>query len=408
MAHSTKLGRLLSHESTVGVLLVVCALLSMGIANSAIGNDYRQIWSQPIGGHPLAHWINDGLMAVFFLLVGLEIKKEVLFGSLRTPQQALVPLLAAVGGMVVPAVLYMVFNWGENTWRGFGIPMATDIAFVLAVLAVLGSRVPKEIKVFLTTLAVVDDLGAILVIALFYSTSINIAYLMLALAQWGLLCLLGLTAYPRRKSEVVTLTLFLIIGGVVMWVLLMKSGVHASLAGILLAIAVPTFDNHPRGTANQWQKHLHGPVYWLVLPLFVLANTAIGLDSFDGETILSPMAKGISGGLLLGKPAGILLGILAAMIIGKKSLPQGIAIQQWIGAACLGGIGFTMSIFVTSLAFDNPMQIEHAKAVIVSSSVVAALLGGGLLATSRNAKKYRRLQKIQQTQKPNNYEKVHL
>ena len=377
----------MARESTVGVLLLLCAVLSIMLANSSVGDGYRQLWSRSVGGHPISHWIDDGLMAVFFLLVGLELKHEFLYGSLRSPKQALVPMLAAVGGMVMPAAVFLALNHGESTWRGFGIPMATDIAFVLAVLALLGSRVPAALKVFLTTLAVVDDLGAILVIALFYSSTIDIPYLMLAFVAWWLLCLTGWTAYPRRRSEAVMLTAFLIAGGVGLWVLLMRSGVHATLSGIMLAVAVPSFDNLPKAPASRWQERLHRPVYWVVLPLFILANTAISFASFGGGMPSLPLVGGIVVGLLLGKPLGILLGTWAALRIGGGGHWDGIGLGQWVGAACLGGIGFTMAIFVTSLAFDDLLLVDSAKAAILMASVVAALIGAILLARSKKKQK---------------------
>lgn len=390
MHRTLKLQRLWAKESTVGVLLLACALLSVLLANSSIGDSYRQLWNHPVGERPLSHWIDDGLMALFFLLVGLELKQEFFYGTLGTRKQALVPLSAAVGGMLVPAAIFLLFNAGTNSWVGFGIPMATDIAFVMAVVVLLGRRVPGSLKVFLTTLAVVDDLGAVLVIALFYSSSISIPYLLLAVAVWGLLIFMGQNSYPRRYSEVVMLTVLFIVGGIGMWILMMHSGVHATLSGIMLAVAIPSFDNHPKAPAsrrsatasgaNQWRQRLHRPVYWIVLPLFILANTAIPFDSFKGGMDDAALMGGIGAGLLLGKPLGILLGTGVAFLIGGKGPWANISTQQWLGAACLGGIGFTMAIFVTTLAFEIPVQIDNAKVAILTASGISALLGASLIA----------------------------
>lgn len=370
--------KLLSSESTTGILLLACALLSIGVANSELGDAYRQLWNRSLGGHPLSHWIDDGLMAIFFLLIGLELKHEFLFGTLRSPRRSLSPLLAAVGGMLVPAAIYLMLNWSSNTWMGFGIPMATDIAFVMAVLALLGKRIPSAVKLFLMTLAVVDDLGAVLVIALFYSSALQIPYLLLAAALWGLLLVASDVTNPTSRFRYAMLSLFLAAGGVGLWILLMAAGVHATLSGILLAVAVPSLDNRPQSPASRWQKRLHGPVYWIVLPLFILANTAIDFSGLGLE--LSPLVVGIGAGLLLGKPLGILAGLAVARLSAREETAKNIPLRQWIGAAFLGGIGFTMSIFVTSMAFDDPRLVDSAKATIFIASALSAVIGALLLA----------------------------
>ena len=285
--------------------------------------------------------------------------------------------------------------------------MATDIAFVLAVVGLLGRRVPPVLKVFLTTLAVVDDLGAVVVIALFYTGRLHMVSLVLAMVLWGVMVLVGQTFYPRRQSDGVLFSIVMATGGVALWLLVMKSGVHGTVSGLLLAMALPTFDNHPSAPAQRWLESLWGPVYGVVLPLFILSNTAIPLERFGTVGGATSLVWGIGGGLLIGKPVGILAGVWAALHFGGKAGWEELTKRHWIGAACLGGIGFTMALFVAALAFDEQATLECAKAVIVVASTVAALLGGVVLATARhqvnnNSKQYTFNKKSKED------EKVHL
>ena len=379
------LHKLIRSQSFVGLLLVGCAAVSLLLANTSAVEGYLALWNREVGGHPLSHWIDEGLMAVFFLLVGLELKYEFLFGSLHSPRQAMVPVAAAVGGMAIPAAVYLLLNWGEPSRMGFGIPMATDIAFVLAVLAVLGRRIPAALKVFLTTLAVVDDIGAIVVIAVFYSSQISISYLMLAVALFGLLVLIGQAAMPNCRGEAVAFWVLFLVGGVALWLLMMRSGVHATLSGILLAVALPAYEGQPTAPAQRLQHKLHEPVFYGVLPLFVLANTAIPLNGLLPEGgnwsswLSQPHVVGIMAGLLLGKPCGILLGAGVMKLIFSTPLPEGLGWRHLVGGAMLGGIGFTMSIFVAALSFEDPVWVASAKLAIFISSILAAMFGALLL-----------------------------
>lgn len=356
-------------EKSGGGLLMICAILSLAIANSASGPDYLRFWHVPVGGLTLEHWINDGLMAVFFLLIGLELERELYVGELSNFRNALLPIVAGIGGMAAPALIHYALNAGTPTQAGIGIPMATDIAFVLGVLALLGNRVPASLKVFVVAFAVIDDLGAIVVIALFYATDLSAAYLLGALAAWGLLVTLN-------RLRVMALTPYLF-GGLVMWFLMLQSGVHATIAGVLLAFAIPFSAKDDRGSPSRRLQHaLHKPVAFVVLPIFALANTGIIIESGWMQGLLSPNSIGIAAGLVVGKPLGITLFCLAATAIGICRLPAELNWSHIVGAGILGGIGFTMSIFITNLAFvGSPETITVAKMAVFSASLVAAMLG---------------------------------
>lgn len=361
-----------NHRSDVwvGMLLLGCAALSLLLSNSSWGEFYQMIWKISIGGHPLAHWIDDGLMAVFFLSVGLELKREVLMGKLSSPSRALLPVAAAVGGMLLPAVLYLLLNYGNSTSVGFGIPMSTDIAFVLGVLALLGKIIPHSLKVFLMALAVVDDLGAIVVIAVFYTSEFHLMYFLSALLLTLLLYCMG--RWMRTYSPWVY-----VFGGIVLWLLVMRSGIHASIAGILLALAVPS--SGPDAPLIRWERRLHTPVYYVVLPLFVLANTAVPLRAEAFAHLFDAHSLGIMLGLLVGKPVGILLSTWIVTIFGWTTLPEGVGWWHIVGGGFLGGIGFTMAIFVTLLSFENPLLVDSSKLAIFLASLTAMLAGAAVL-----------------------------
>ncbi|NLT51228.1 MAG: Na+/H+ antiporter NhaA [Ignavibacteria bacterium] len=371
----TKLFReFIESEKAGGIVLIICTIISLILANSFFQTGYTQFWKVYIAGMSLEHWINDGLMAVFFLLIGLELEREIYDGELSDIKNALLPVSGALGGMIVPAGLYLIFNYGTETQSGAGIPMATDIAFALGILSLLGSRVPVSLKVFLTALAVIDDLGAIIIIAVFYTTTLSLFNLFLALGVFVLLLILN-------RLKIHNLIPY-IIGGVIMWYFMLNSGVHATITGVLLAFAIPFGDGGKNTASYKLQHFLHEPVAFLILPVFALANTAIALNS-DIQSIFTQIySYGISAGLIIGKPAGIFLFSFAAVSFGICKLPDELNWKNIIGVGFLGGIGFTMSIFITLLAFDNPLIIDNSKLVILFSSLIAGVIGFALLKLS--------------------------
>lgn len=354
-------------EKAGGVVLIICTILSLLLANSSLGESYDHVWHFNIAGSSVAHWINDGLMAIFFLLIGLELEREIYKGELSNIKDAMLPVAGALGGMLIPAAIYLFFNYGTPTQSGAGIPMATDIAFALGILSLLGNRVPTSLKVFLTALAVIDDLGAILIIAIFYSAGLSWWYLSGALAIWGVLFVLN-------RMKVHSLIPYLI-GGVGMWYCMLHSGVHATITGVLLAFVIPFGDGSEKTVSYKLQHYLHKPVAFIILPIFALANTAITVNG-DWQQIFSrEYSIGIAAGLIAGKPLGIFLVSLIAVKTGLCKLPGELGWKEIIGVGFLGGIGFTMSIFITLLAFDNAAVINHAKLIILLSSLVAGLIG---------------------------------
>ena len=353
------------------IVLIVCTVVSLLLANSSIGPDYLSLWQIYVGGLSVEHWINDGLMAVFFLLIGLELERELYSGELSSLRNALLPMVAAIGGLCSPALIHFALNRGTPTQAGLGIPMATDIAFALGVLALLGRRVPVSLKVFLTGVAVMDDLGAIIIIALFYTAQLSIAYLMGAIGVFGSLVVLN------RVGRVMSLAPYLL-GGTVMWFLMLKSGVHATVAGVLLAFTIPfsTRQDDEASPSHRLEHWLHKPVAFVVLPMFALANTGVVITSDWADALTSANSLGISAGLLLGKPLGIALFSLIAVSTGIGRLPPELTWRHVLGAGLLGGIGFTMSMFITNLAFvGKPDLINASKMAIVAASVVAGLIG---------------------------------
>ncbi|MDO6801229.1 Na+/H+ antiporter NhaA [Wenyingzhuangia sp. 1_MG-2023] len=354
-------------EKTSGLILIICTILSLTIANSNSGTDYNSFWNIQFAGHSIVHWINDGLMTIFFLLIGLELEREIYHGELSNIKDALLPIFAALGGIIIPAGIFMYFNIGTTTQSGAGIPMATDIAFALGILSLLGNKVPTSLKIFLTALAVIDDLGAILIIAIFYTKAIFWINLLIALSIFGLLLLLN-------KLQVKKLFIYLI-GGVAMWYFMLNSGVHATITGVLLAFAIPYKDGGENSASYRLQHFLHKPVAFIILPVFALANTAIILDSNISETLSQNYSIGIALGLIAGKPLGIFCLSFLAVALGFCKLPDDLSWKSVIGVGFLGGIGFTMSIFITLLAFDDQEIINKAKFVILISSLIAGLIG---------------------------------
>lgn len=354
-------------EKSGGLLLILCTVVSLVVANSALGEGYHHFWLTPFSGQSLEYWINDGLMTIFFLLIGLELEREIYKGELSNIKDAMLPIFGAIGGMVIPALIFILYNYGTTTQSGAGIPMATDIAFALGILSLLGNRVPASLKIFLTALAVMDDLGAILVIAVFYTKTILWSNLLIALGVYAVLILLG-------RLKVNNLIPY-IIGGVVMWYFMLHSGVHATITGVLLAFAIPFGTGGKKSTSYVLQHFLHKPVAFIILPIFALANTAIVLSSDIGSTLTQNYSLGIALGLIIGKPLGIFALTFFAVKVGICQLPGDINWKSILGVGFLGGIGFTMSIFITLLAFDSETIINNAKFVILISSLIAGVLG---------------------------------
>jgi len=406
-------------EVTGSILLLACTVIALVWANSPWADSYVELlhtyvgvsWSEASFKLSLHHWINDGLMVVFFFVVGLEIKRELVVGELSSFNKAALPVAAAVGGMVVPAVLFFVLNAGGDGARGWGIPMATDIAFALGVLAIFGTRAPLGLKVFLTALAIADDLGAVMVIAIFYTDKINVLALVIAAI---FLALMFVAIRARLRKGI----LYLLIIGV--WLAVFSSGIHATVAGILLAMVVPirprvdphrfideteerlerikkmelsehslisdreqldivegihtrAKDTLPAGLVLE--HYLHPVQVWLILPLFALANAGVAVGGDLMAVLVNPLALGIIFGLVVGKPAGIGLLSWLAVKSGRGALPEGVSWAQVFGAGCLAGIGFTMSLFITDLAFDNEALIAIAKIGILAASLTSGILG---------------------------------
>ncbi len=362
-------------EKSSGIILVGCTILSLLLVNVFIGEDYLHFWHQktlPVLADvnlnlSVEHWINDGLMAIFFLMVGLEIERELYVGELSEFKKALVPIIAALGGMLVPALFHFVLNAGSGTQNGFGIPMATDIAFALGIMALVGKKVPFVLKIFLTALAIIDDLGAILVIAVFYTKEIQAFYLFVALGIFLILIVLN-----RLK---VSRLVFYIIGGIIMWYCFLRSGVHATIAGVLLAFAIPFTDGGERSPSYKLQHGLHKPVAFFILPLFALANTGILFESSLKDALINNNSLGIILGLVIGKPLGIMVMLFTGIKAKVISLPKGIQWKHIAATGFLAGIGFTMSIFITLLAFDSPGLVVNSKIAVLFSSLIAAVIG---------------------------------
>ena len=355
---------------TGGLLLLICTCASVLAANSPWGAEYKAFWQSSVAGLSLEHWINDGLMAIFFLFIGLELERELYSGELARLRNALLPVVAAIGGVCLPAAIYFALNQGTSTLAGIGIPMATDIAFALAALALLGNRVPPALKVFLVALAVIDDLVAIIIIAAFYTVELSATYFMAALAVLAILVLLN------RALRVMSLAPYLI-GGALMWFFMLRSGVHATIAGVLLAFAIPfsAKAEDEKSPSYRMEHFLHKPVALLILPVFALANTGIVIAPGWQHELLSLSSLGIITGLIIGKPLGITLASYAAIVTGLSRLPEGVSWRGILGAGLLGGIGFTMSIFIANLAFAGRHDLINASimAILVASLVSAAV-----------------------------------
>jgi Na+:H+ antiporter, NhaA family len=409
----------LDTEAAGGVVLLVAATVALVWANSPLSDSYENLWTTElsigVGGYTIAedlqHWVNDALMVLFFFVVGLEVKRELALGELSDPRKAAFPSVAALGGMIVPALIYAAFNFSGAGSAGWGIPMATDIAFAVGVLALFGNRIHPSLKVFLLSLAVADDIGAIVVIALFYTADLNMTALMIALGLFGVVALL-------RSLRVIWIPLYLVVGSAA-WLATYESGVHATIAGVVLGLMTPvrpsrdpseepigSLDPDPdrlddgesegfapkevrawrlrtqeRVAVGEYLEHLLHPwTSFVVIPIFALANAGVSLSGdAAGSALSSPVTLGVVVGLVVGKLAGISLFAFGAQRIGFAEVPEGVSGRQIMGAAAIAGIGFTVSLFITELAFDQETLIDEAKVGILAASVLAAALGATIL-----------------------------
>lgn len=425
----TKLQKFMASPLAGGALLIVCTVVAILLSNIGSTSEwYHDIWTRnlTIGfdgfaiSKPIELWINDALMAVFFFVVGLEIKREIVAGQLSSIKQASLPIAAAIGGMIVPALIYFAFNHGAEAKDGWGIPMATDIAFALGILSMMSKRVPLSLKIFLTALAIVDDLGAILVIALFYTSQIEWSMLGAAAVVFAFLMILN--HYEVHKMR------WYLFPSIILWILFLKSGVHATIAGVLIAMTMPStakfskkfflersatlltkFRAADRGNIdvinNETQHHilqdmrvlarntispvqrlehaLHSSVAFFIMPVFALANAGIPISTSALPQLVSEQGLGITLGLVLGKPIGILIFSYVAIKVGWSAMPSGATWRKMAAVACLGGIGFTMSIFIDNLAFTDPTLINYGKMSILFASVMAAVVGCLLMLSTK-------------------------
>ncbi|MCT1524990.1 Na+/H+ antiporter NhaA [Sphingobacterium hotanense] len=365
-----------------GILLFLAVIVSLILANSPLAPALQNILDHQLGfenesthlRYSILLWINDGLMAIFFLMVGLEIKREIVEGELSSPKKASLPILCAIGGAAVPAILYLSLNAGSETSSGWGIPMATDIAFALAVINLLGNRIPASLKIFLAALAIVDDLIAILVIAFFYSSGIETTYLIYAAI--GMIVLLAMNRMNIQNPYLYLLP------GVFIWYFIHHSGIHATIAGVLVAMTIPTNDTDVESPLERLEHALVKPVNLLIIPIFAFANTNITLENSMIQGLTSSLGLGIALGLILGKPIGIILIAFLCRKLKLSELPENANWRHILGVGLLAGIGFTMSIFIALLSFESETHIAEAKLAILITSLLAGVLGFIILRAS--------------------------
>lgn len=370
-------------EKSSGIILIFATIISLLLANSALGANYLKLWDTVVGikigsfelYKSIGYWINEGLMAFFFLLVGLEIERELYVGELSSKEKAFLPVLAAIGGMAIPALLYFSFNKGTETASGIGIPMATDIAFALGILSLLGNRVSFSLKIFLAALAIIDDLGAIIIIAVFYVHDFSLTHLLIALGIYAVMI-------ACNRFKVKNIPVYLVLGGI-MWYFMLKSGVHATVTGVLTAFAIPFNRGDERSPSTRLQHALHKPVTFWVMPLFALANTGILLTANIFDSAFDPNVLGIFFGLVIGKPLGIILFVWLGIKLWGVKLPADIRFSQLLGMGFLAGIGFTMSVFITLLAFSEQNYVVTSKTIILGASIVAGIIGYIILKKKR-------------------------
>ena len=358
---------LMRDSRTIGILLLICTAISLVLANLSGGAAYTDFWKMDIGWahsfhlpHSIEHWINDGLMVIFFFLAGMEIRQELMSGELSSFSKAALPVSAAIGGMLIPAVIYALFNKGTAYAGGWAIPASTDIAFSLGIASLLGKRVPVSLKIFLTALAIIDDLGAIVIIALFYGEPVKLFYLFGAMA-----IILTLIMLNRQK---IRFGIWHSLLGLLLWYAVFNSGIHATVAGVIFAWMVPA------AKLELFKHRLHYPVNFLIVPVFALANTAIILPENIGETLTGSLSWGIILGLVIGKPVGVVTAAYIMVKNKKAQMPEGVSWMQLIGAGLLAGIGFTMSIFIAMLAFPDPQLQDAAKVAVLVASFIAIML----------------------------------
>jgi NhaA family Na+:H+ antiporter len=368
-------------ETSGGIILMIAAVLAMIIANSPLATAYDAILGTyikvGIGSFEIAKpailWINDGLMAIFFFLVGLEIKREVLAGELSSFDKAILPIMAAIGGMAVPGLIYAIINWGtpENL-NGWAIPTATDIAFALGILALIGSRAPVALKIFLLAIAIIDDLGAIVIIAVFYTSQLSINALTISILGFAVAIVLNRMGIQRTAPYLLV--------GIVMWVFVLKSGVHATLAGVLIALTIPLKSkNEDEALLYKMEHGLHPWVAFLILPIFAFANAGVNFTGIGIDDLLQPLTLGIAVGLFLGKQIGVFLATWIGVKSGIARLPENVTWRHVYGVACLTGVGFTMSLFIGSLAFGDADEMNAVRLGVVLGSVLSGLFGYVLL-----------------------------
>ena len=378
----SRLSRLLAHESAGGIALIAATLAALVVANSPLQSAYLAALDAPLsitlGGSgltkPLILWINDGLMAVFFFLIGLELKREVLQGKLRRPSDIVLPGVAALGGMIAPALIYLAFNATGET-RGWAIPTATDIAFALGVLALVGRGLPAGLKTFLLTLAILDDLGAILIIAVFYTNHLQLGYLAVSLIPLAGLALLHRTRTPRVAPALLL--------GALLWLLVLKSGVHATLAGVVIAFFIPLRDRNGRSPLHGLEHGLQPYVAFLIVPLFAFANAGLGFENMTLAALSTPLTMGVALGLLLGKFVGVLGATAILVRTGRAALPEGANWAHMAGVSLLAGIGFTMSLFIGGLSFGEGAQMDATRLGVLTASTIAAVAGFAVLRLNR-------------------------
>ena len=370
------LDKFFHHEASGGILLMVAALAAMIVANSGLAPFYEAILGAKLSilldgeglSKPLILWINDGLMAIFFFLIGLELKRELLEGKLKNPRDVALPGVAAIGGMALPAIVFVFFNWSypENL-NGWAIPAATDIAFALGILALVGARAPASLKVFLLTLAILDDLGAIIIIALFYTAELKVDYLFLSLLPLAGLIWLNIKGAHRIAPAILL--------GAVMWYFVLKSGVHATLAGVITAFCIPLKDKWGKSPLHSLEDGLTPYVLYLIIPIFAFANAGVVLKGMSFADLFAPLPLGIAAGLLIGKQVGVFGFTFVMVKSGLARMPHGANWLHIYGLACLAGVGFTMSLFIGGLSYSDPTLMNDVRLGVLSGSIVSGIIG---------------------------------
>lgn len=386
MSLARALDNFFKHDAFGGILLMLSAVAALLVANSTFAEFYDGFLNAKLSvtlndeglSKALILWINDGLMAIFFFLIGLELKREMLEGKLKNPRDVVLPGVAAIGGMILPALIFAYFNWGLASLDGWAIPAATDIAFALGILALVGTRAPASLKVFLLTLAILDDLGAIVIIALFYTAELKVDYLLFALLPLAGLAWLNIKGTHRLTPAILL--------GAIMWFFVLKSGVHATLAGVVTAFFIPLKDKYGKSPLHSLEHALTPYVLYLILPIFAFANAGVVLAGLTLDDLLAPLSLGIMMGLIIGKQLGVFGFVFLMVKLGFARLPHGANWLHIYGVACLAGIGFTMSLFIGSLSFEDPAMMNQVRLGVLSGSILSALLGyGTLILASRRA-----------------------